>query len=698
MCYFSMIMVKRRSLTAPLRRLRILSLASGFFLLSELIPAVTVASSPLSAPTPEDATFSKNPPLSLKVAIDPEIKELMASSPSPAELSDDAVIFLLKEEKDILNLDGTGELQFHELSKVLKEAGKALSQVRLPYDQSREELEIVLARTIKPDGRIINIDTALVQDVAALGKIPIFSDRRIREFVLPDVSVGDFLELKFIIRIKKPLVKGVFTTYFTYPLGKTTLRSRLIISLPSNMKCNYAVTLPDSREPTVIPKGDRTIYQWAPGPIVLSRGHEPAIPPSFDVDPFVFFSTMESWQQLTEWYVPLFEKNLKNGHEVIQTKVDQLIAGMKGEREKIIKTLAKYVSQQIEYISISLGDSSWVPYPPDYVLNNRYADCKGKAALLIAMLRLVGIDAYGVLVKPSDLGRLIKEVPALDFAHMIVALPKSEGGGYLYVDPTIPLAPYDYLDPFEENRDVIILDRTEPHFEKTPAFPIESSNSIYTNQRVKLASDGSAEIEELSRHVGFRGIGLRVRLRNINPAIFRDLLEETIRGRYPQSQLESHQVSDLENVEEPLSTTLRAKIFNLAQLAGNMMMIDQLQTIDPGLVSLVTYDQRMYPLFLGFGESNTEEGTMILPEGYRPKFLPQDLVIQKTFGSYKRHYEFADGKLTAQAKFVVNLPLIPLELYPEFKAFIEKVSAAEKEKIIFEKEALAAASSAGPTV
>jgi hypothetical protein len=102
----------------------------------------------------------------------------------------------------------------------------------------------------------------------------------------------------------------------------------------------------------------------------------------------------------------------------------------------------------------------------------------------------------------------------------------------------------------------------------------------------------------------------------------------------------------------------------------------------------VTFDQRLYPVFLGMGELTLWEGSFSVPEGYRPKSVPSDLSWVQPFGSYERRYEKQGQQLKGKVKLVLDQPVIPVETYPEFKAFIEKVNAAEKEKIVFEKTPL----------
>ena len=59
------------------------------------------------------------------------------------------------------------------------------------------------------------------------------------------------------------------------------------------------------------------------------------------------------------------------------------------------------------------------------MLARRFGDCKDKAALMIALLREVGIDAELVLVRTRRGGRLDTEPASLAiFDHAIVYVPK----------------------------------------------------------------------------------------------------------------------------------------------------------------------------------------------------------------------------------------------------------------------------------
>jgi len=665
-------------------------LANPIWAESPLAPAVSEATAATPAASPEPAADTQ------ASAANPEIQSLIETSPTAADLPDDAVIILLKEENHFVNEDGTATIHVHEFAKILRESGKSLGQIALTYNQSKEELDIEIARTIKPDGAMLGVDPKLIQDLAVLGDTPLFSDLRVRQMVYPNVNVGDFLELQYKLRIKEPIVAGVYTAYFTYPLGVITQKSRLTISIPAQIEPHYAVTLPSGPEPQIIERGGRRIYHWEPGSIILSRAHEPAIPPSFDVDPYVFFSTMKSWDVLAQWYVPLFETNLEKTSDQIREMVTFTVSEKGPDQTEIIKALFDFVSKKIDYVGISLGESAWEAYPPSYVMKNGYGDCKGKAALLITMLRQAGIQAYGVLIKPSDEGRLLKEIPSLDFSHMIVAIPRP--GGYLYMDPTLPLVPHDFLLTYEENRDVIILDQTVPHFEKTPVFTPEQSDWTHTFEKIFIAEDGSLKVQGRVTMQGLSALEYRNLIRTTNPGIMHDMLEGLLREEYPQSHLEHYAFHHAEEVDQPFELTLDTTVQGAVQKAGNLLLADPYSVLDPKLASLVTFDQRYYPVFLGVKQAREWEGLMEPPQGYAVKALPSNVSMQEAFGSYERHFEASGRGLKGFKRFVLSEPVISVDMYGRFKNFIERIAQLEKEKILFEQTSPPAAEAPPPAV
>lgn len=57
------------------------------------------------------------------------------------------------------------------------------------------------------------------------------------------------------------------------------------------------------------------------------------------------------------------------------------------------------VQQQVRYVYVGLGGGTYLPASADETWNRRYGDCKGKTALLLALLGELGIAAWDSVEK-----------------------------------------------------------------------------------------------------------------------------------------------------------------------------------------------------------------------------------------------------------------------------------------------------------
>jgi hypothetical protein len=66
-----------------------------------------------------------------------------------------------------------------------------------------------------------------------------------------------------------------------------------------------------------------------------------------------------------------------------------------------LEALLRFVRQSVRYVGVEVGVGGYRPQAAAAVLSQRWGDCKGKALLLIDLLREAGIGAYPVLIKAS---------------------------------------------------------------------------------------------------------------------------------------------------------------------------------------------------------------------------------------------------------------------------------------------------------
>lgn len=105
--------------------------------------------------------------------------------------------------------------------------------------------------------------------------------------------------------------------------------------------------------------------------------------------------------------------------------VRRLTRGLTTPAEKANAVL-RFVQDDVRYLAILFGESSYRPFPPDQVLRRRFGDCKDKSLLLVALLQQLGIKAEVALVHTAWKGHVRDLLPSpLAFDHAIfhVELP-----------------------------------------------------------------------------------------------------------------------------------------------------------------------------------------------------------------------------------------------------------------------------------
>jgi transglutaminase-like putative cysteine protease len=151
-----------------------------------------------------------------------------------------------------------------------------------------------------------------------------------------------------------------------------------------------------------------------------------------------------SWKAAAAWTRDIQLAGCVDTVPLVAT-VAQLCGGLTSPAAKL-EAIARFVRDEIRYVAIEIGLGRFQPRPAGTTLRNKYGDCKDKAALMRAMLSLVGIPSEAVSASIKD--RVIPGFPSpLQFDHVIVAIPvaavadlpsypEATVDGWLYFDPT----------------------------------------------------------------------------------------------------------------------------------------------------------------------------------------------------------------------------------------------------------------------
>lgn len=193
-------------------------------------------------------------------------------------------------------------------------------------------------------------------------------------------------------------------------------------------------TIGDLPAPTVEEAGgliDRRYALSDPASAVLPE----QAPTRYMVTRVVQFSGYEDWRSVSRTFAPLYTRaaTLDTASPVKQEAAR--IAAETSEPERRIEAALRVVEDRIRYVYVGLDGGNYRPAAADETWTRRFGDCKAKTALLIALLRELGITAEPVLVATNGGDGIDERLPTPGaFDHIIVRA--TAGGASYWLDAT----------------------------------------------------------------------------------------------------------------------------------------------------------------------------------------------------------------------------------------------------------------------
>ena len=146
-------------------------------------------------------------------------------------------------------------------------------------------------------------------------------------------------------------------------------------------------------------------------------------------------SQFADWSEISSLMAPLYAKAIKlQPDSPIRAEIARIKAETADPKLRAAAAL-RLVQEQTRYLFLGMNFGGFIPADADVTWTRRFGDCKGKTALLLAILQGVGIDAQPVLVSTVLGDGLDERLPRLGvFDHVMVRA--SIGGKVYWLDGT----------------------------------------------------------------------------------------------------------------------------------------------------------------------------------------------------------------------------------------------------------------------
>lgn len=637
------------------------------------------------------AQLDRSVSVSIEVApldlIDIDIEEVIAAAPDATDYPDADAIILLNQFSHEVTPSGKSRYTTHQVVKILTERGvQNYDDIAIPHTPKAQYITVNVARTIAPDGSIIEPPDEAFNDVTPPGLLSynLYSDSMWRVISMPALKPGVCIEYQ--VTLEDAGAESVGSTSwfwggYSFQSTDPTLQSAYALRVPQETDFKWKA-IHCQLNPQILHEEETSTYLWTYGetPALKTEYNMPA---TNDIVPRLSYSSVGSWDAVYNWYKDV-AKDRYTVDQAIEEMVEELTADLLTEDDKI-RAIYHFVASQIRYVGIELGQGAYQPTPADQVLSVRYGDCKDKTTLMITMLDLVGIEAFPVMLNPAPYQRIDLELPSLgQFSHLIGAIPRSDGN-YIWLDPTADTCSYGDLPARNRGRKGFVIRSGQGEFVDIPISTPES-NQLILDTEIALTEDGRVQGTMQIDTLGQYNIEARLEYTQVSPSAWRDTLAVGLSKQFPGVRVDSVQISDLEDLNVPVRLNVAFTVENYAELVDNRLMFPLPSDEFSDYAEIFAATKRQHPLDLSYPMQMKKTIRINLPEGWTATF-PQDVRLDNRFASVERRYKLEGNQIHYEINFIIKESIILPEDYPAAKRLFDMLVREDRTQLILEKRA-----------
>jgi transglutaminase-like putative cysteine protease len=502
---------------------------------------------------------------------------------------------------------------------------------------------------------------------------------------IPQVEVGDVVHTITRTTTHRPVIPGQFAEYNVFeepglirhlsyevyaPLERPLQRIVLRDEIPGTIKYS---TRPDGT--------NAALHRWEVAE-VPRMFDEPAMPPYDMALQRLLVSTTPDWQAISKWYWEVCKPHLAATTPELNKTVTELTAGAKSDLDKI-KAVFDFVSKKIRYMGLTPEKDrpGFEPHDVRLTFDNKYGVCRDKAALLVAMLRFAGLNAYPVLVNVGS--KKDPEVPEPGFNHAIVGVELKKGD-YVLMDPTAENT-IDLLPSYECDQSYLVSRLEGDTLRTSPIVPADQ-NMMRITTTATLTPAGVIDAKSQLWFDGINDNEYRDAFTKMKPDDRQRFFERNLRRSMPGAQLKSLKLlpEDMLDVSSALHAELEFSVDGMTACGGGKGVVS-LPWLGKnlGIVNFILdgagLEKRKYSLRTQIACGVKEDISIKLAAGFAgPLSMPAFSPVDDDHLGYSRSTVFKNGALACSAEFKLKSVEFSPAQYLKLKQVLKTVAYDER--------------------
>lgn len=573
--------------------------------------------------------------------------------------------------------------------KILTEEGRKHADIEIPFfKQDGNSINNIKARTIRPDGSIVNFDGKIFEkSIAKAQGLKYLA----KTFTLPDVQVGGIIEYYYTVDLSE---QYLYDSHWILNNELFTKHAKFSLKPYSESGMNVRWSWQGLPAGAAQPKD-------AGGFIRLEVNNVPAfhaedyMPPEDELKARVDFTYSEEafekdpvqyWKKAGKRLNDRME-NFVGKRKAMEEAVAQIVAPTDSPEVKLQKIYDRVQQLRNTTFEVSKTEQEKKRENQKEVSNvedlwkRGYGNATQLTWLFLGLARAAGFDAYGLLV--SDRQHYFFRQESMDANKLDdnVILVKLNGKD-IYCDPGVAFTPLGLLEWSETGVQGLRLDKNGGTWIQT-MLPPGSASRIERRANLTLsAATGGLEGKLTITFTGLEGMRRRMEERHEDEADRKKFLENQAKEYIPAaSEVELRNKPDWSNSSTPLIAEYDVKIPGWGAGAGRRVLLPV------GIFSatekhVFDHAERVFPIYFEFPFEKLDDVTIALPPGWQVSSLPPEENQDGKVVGYQLKAEGDKQTLHLTRKLRIEILLIDPRSYPTLRGFFQIVRKGDEQQVV----------------
>ena len=567
--------------------------------------------------------------------------------------------------------------------KIFTEEGRKYADVEIPFWKGHEEIKDIQARTVQPDGSILNFDEKIYENVIVKAK---GAKYLAKTFTLPNVQVGSIVEYRYRRNFSVGYVDSQWLLsgeLFTKDAKFSLRRAGMALAW------TWPRGLPEGTSP---PQDDHQAIRLETHDVPAFQ-IEDYMPPPDEMKYRVEFRYILNVQNDADKFWKEEGQRLSRGidsfidkRKAMEQAVAQIVAPTDPPDEKLRKIYSR--CQKIRNLDFDPGTSESARSreklePAQNVADiwkHGYGNAWEITWLFLALVRAAGFEADPLLVSTRDRHLFNPKLMNLEDLNANLVLVRLNGKD-LFLDPGIAFAPFGLLPWAETGVKGLRIERDGGTWVSIP-LPDPSETGIERSATLQLNESGTLEGTATFVFKGAHALALRLDENGQDAEQRKKILEAAVKESIPvPADAELTNTPDWNSSSSTLVAEYHLKVPNWSSSAGRRTSLAT-GLFGGGEKHMFDSAFRIHPVYFEFPYSDVDDVTIVPSQDLQIANVPQPQHSEIKGCSYDLTVTNKPRLLHISRRLLVNLQVLEVKFYPTLRTFFQNVRSGDEQQVI----------------